>query len=121
MQAVLKMITNVSLGKDDAVFDNMSPIRGTTFLEALNRDPIACGRAVVRASHASGRRHEQLSQLITEGNTNKTFGPSDAPVEVPGVALLRDIDSCWDSVYLMIRRLRVLRPVCVCLIWKCLS
>ena len=88
MQTVLKMITNVSLGKDDAVFDNMSPIHSTTFLEALDHDPIACGRAVVQACHASGQRHEQLSQLITEGNANKTFGPSDAPVEVPGVALL---------------------------------
>ena len=88
VQAVLKMITNVSLGKDDAVFDNVSPIRGTTFLEALDRDPITCGQAVVRACRASGQRREQLSQLITEGNANKTFGPSDAPVEVPGVALL---------------------------------
>ena len=68
-QAVLKMITNVSLGKDDSVFDNMSPIRSTTFLEALDRDPIACGWAVVRACHASGQCCEQLSQLITEGNT----------------------------------------------------
>ena len=88
VQAVLKTITNVSLGKDDAMFDNVSPIRGTTFLEALDRDPIACGRAVVQACRASGQHREQLSQLITEGNTNKTFGPSDAPIEVPGVALL---------------------------------
>ena len=88
MQAVLKMITNVSLGKDDAVFDNVSPICGTTFLEALDCDPIACGWAVVQACHASGQCRKQLSQLITKGNANKTFGPSDAPVEVPGVALL---------------------------------
>ena len=88
VQAVLKMITNVSLGKDDAMFDNVSPIHSTTFLEALNCDPIACGRAVVQACHASGQLHGQLSQLITEGNANKTFGPSDAPIEVPGVALL---------------------------------
>ena len=88
VQAVLKMITNVSLGKDDAVFDNVSPIHGTTFLEALDCDPIACGRAVVQACRASGQCRKQLSQLITEGNANKTFGPSDAPVEVPGVALL---------------------------------
>ena len=121
MQAVLKMITNVSLGKEDAMFDTVSPIRGTTFLEALDRDPIACGRAVVWAFCASGQRHKQLSQLITEANTNKTFHPSDAPIEVPGVALLQDIDTRWESVYLMICRLRVLHPVCVCLIWKCLS
>ena len=121
MQAVLKMITNVSLGKEDAVFDNVSPICSTTFLEAPDCDPITCGRAVVWACHASGQRREQLSQLITEGNANKTFGPSDAPVEVPGVALLRDVDTHWDSVYLMICCLRVLCPVCVCLIWKCPS
>ena len=88
MQAVLKMITNVSLGKEDAMFDKVSAICSTTFLEALNRDPITCGWAVVQACHASGQCCEQLSQLITEGNTNKTFGPSDVPIEVPDVALL---------------------------------
>ena len=75
MQAVLKMITNVSLGKEDAVFNNMSVIHGTTFLEALNRDPIACGRVVVWACRALGQHHKQLSQLITEGNANKNLRP----------------------------------------------
>ena len=103
------------------MFNNMSPIHSTTFLEALDHDPITCGWAVVGACHASGQCCEQLSQLITEGNANKTFGPSDAPVEVPGAALLQDIDTHWDSVYLMIHRLRVLCLVCVCLIWKCPS
>ena len=116
VQAILKMITNVSLFQEDATFDDMSAICGMTFLEALDCDPIACGHAVVQACHASGQHHKQLHQLITEGNTNKTFGPSDAPVEVPDVALLWDIDTRWDSVYLMICHLRVLHPVRVCVI-----
>lgn len=114
VQAILKMITNVSHGHDDAVFEGSSSTRTTTFSEALVRDPIACARAIVRACRASGQRREQLSQIIMEGNTNKTFGPCDAPVQVRDLALLRDVDTRWDSVYLMIRRLRVLRPVCVC-------
>ena len=88
MQAILKKITNVALGKDNGDIHEVSPIQGTNFLEALARDPIACGHAVVRACRASGQRREQLSQIINEGNTNWTFGPPDSPVEVPDVALL---------------------------------
>ena len=36
---------------------------------------------------------EHLSQLIIKGNIKKTFGPSDEPIEVPNLALLRDVDT----------------------------
>jgi hypothetical protein len=114
VRAILKMITNISLSTDSAACHEVSSTRGRNFIEALGRDPIACRRAVVRACRASGQRREHLSQLIIEGNIKNTFGPSDDPVEVPNLALLRDVDTRWDSVYLMIRRLRVLRPVRVC-------
>src|SRR6266481_1734617 len=114
VQAILKMITDISLSKDGAVCHEVPSTQGHTFVEVLGHNPIACGHAVVRACHSSGQCREHLSQLIIEGNIKQTFGPSDEPVEVPNLALLCDVDTRWDSVYLMICHLRVLRPVHVC-------
>ena len=108
------MITDISLSKDGAACHEVPSTRGHTFVEAFGCDPIACSCTVVRACRSSGQRHEHLSQLIIEGNIKKTFGPSDEPIEVPNLALLHDVDTRWDSMYLMIHRLRVLQPVCVC-------
>jgi hypothetical protein len=36
-------------------------------------------------------------------------------VQVPNLGLLRDVKMRWDSVYMMLERLRQLRPVCLCL------
>ena len=108
------MITDISLSKDSAACHEVPSTRGHTFVEALGRNPIACSRTVVRACRSSGQCREHLSQLIIEGNIKNTFGPSDKPVEVPNLALLRDVDTRWDSVYLMICHLRVLQPVRVC-------
>ena len=38
-------------------------------------------------------------------------GESTTPVQVQHLQLLRDVKTRWDSVYYMIRRLRLLRPV----------
>src|SRR6266481_4326955 len=114
IQAILKMITDISLSKDGTVCHEVPSTWGHTFIEVLGCDPIAWGHAVVWACRSSGQRREHLSQLIIEGNIKQTFGPSDQPIEVPNLALLRDVDTQWDSVYLMIRHLRVLRPVRVC-------
>jgi hypothetical protein len=83
-----------------------------TFEEACKRDPIALGRGLVRAIEASGRRRDQLSNIIKEGNETKQFFlPNQTePVELPEVHLLHDVGT-WDSVYMMINRLRTLRPV----------
>ncbi len=112
MQAILKQITNVALRKDNGDIHHVSPIQGTMFLKALAQDPIACGHAVVHACCTSGQQHEQLLQIINEGNINGTFSPPDEPVEVPDIVLLHDVDTCWDSVYLMICHHHVLCLVC---------
>ena len=87
------MITDISLSKDGAACHEVPSTQGHTFVEALGRDPIACGRAVVRACCSSGQCCEHLSQLIIEGNIKQTFGPSDKPIEVPNLVLLCDVDT----------------------------
>ena len=87
------MITDISLSKDGTVCHEVPSTQGHTFIEALGHDPIACGHAVVWACHSSGQHCKHLSQLIIEGNIKQTFGPSDEPIEVPNLALLRDVDT----------------------------
>lgn len=85
-----------------------------TFEDACKRDPIALGRDVVRALRASGQRREHLDTIIDNGNKDGFFfvGASTTPVQVQHLQLLRDVKTRWDSIYYMIRRLRLMRPVC---------
>ena len=82
-----------------------------TFEEAVKRDPIALARVVVRAIRASGQRREQFSRIILGGNTNNYFVVGDLVVKVPSLQLLRDVKTRWDSIYHMVQRLRIMRPV----------
>ena len=84
-----------------------------SFEDACKRDPIALGRDVVRALRASGQHREHLNTIIDNGNKDGFFfvGESTTPVQVQHLQLLRDVKTRWDSVYYMIRRLRLLRPV----------
>jgi hypothetical protein len=88
--------------------------KAATFAEALVRDPIGIAQAIVQACRASGQRREHLQRVITDGNKNHDFGDTlESAVVVPQLQLLRDVETRWDSVYLMIRRLRVLRLVSI--------
>jgi hypothetical protein len=62
------------------------------------------------------QRKEGLRKTITQGNeSNKFIGKDDkgkpVVVKVPELELLRDVKTRWDSVYMMLERLRQLRLV----------
>jgi hypothetical protein len=114
---VISKITNITLADSaTAIIDSTPRIdpERQSFEDACKRDPIALGRDVVRALRASGQRREQLDTIIDNGNKDEFFfvGTSTDPVHVQHLQLLRDVKTQWDSVYYMIRRLRLLRPVC---------
>lgn len=86
--------------------------------EAALKKPLTRLRALIRALRASGRRREAFQACIREGNQNSHFVDPEARecgeekvVQVPECALLRDVETRWDSVYHMISRARALRPV----------
>ena len=84
-----------------------------TFEEAIKRDPIALGRAVVRSIRASGQRRDHFHSVVVAGNANKHFSlGTRVDIIVPELQLLRDVKTRWDSIYHMIQRLRVMRLVC---------
>jgi hypothetical protein len=78
-------------------------------------NPIAQARAVVRAIRGSGTRRTSFQDTIEHGNTKRLFrqGQSLEAVRVEPLQLLRDVRTRWDSVFLMLRRLREMRPVCI--------
>ena len=83
-----------------------------TFSEAAQRDPIALGRVVVRAVRASGQRRDHFLSVIRDGNIKKHFLLGNrVEVIVPKLQLLRDVKTRWDSIFFMISRLRIMRPV----------
>lgn len=83
----------------------------------LESNPIGLGREVVRAIRASGQRREAFDDTITAGNQKNWFktGQPPEPVKIQHLQLLRDVRSRWDSVYSLLKRLRVMRPVFVSL------
>jgi hypothetical protein len=80
----------------------------------LKRDPIKRARRIVRIVRSSDQRKQAFKKVINTGNHSGWFRSHDNEViELPDLELLRDVKTQWDSVYCMIERLLVLRPVSV--------
>jgi hypothetical protein len=80
----------------------------------LKRDPIKRARRIVHIVHSSDQRKQAFKKVINTGNHSGWFRSHDNEViELPDLELLRDVKTRWDSVYCMIERLLVLRPVSV--------
>lgn len=61
---------------------------------------------------ASGGRRDGFRKLIEHGNDAGDFAPLDNPdFKLPCVELLRDMDVRWDSTFLMIEQVILMRPV----------
>jgi hypothetical protein len=80
------------------------------WISGLKRDPLTCARKLIRFLQSSDQRREGLQTFIHDGNEHGWFTEfTEDPV--PEVQLLRDVRTRWDSVFLMLHRLRQLRPV----------
>ena len=80
----------------------------------LKRDPIKRARRVVCIVRSSDQRKQAFKNVIKTGNESGWFKSHDNNViKLPDLELLRDVKTRWDSVYSMIERLLVLRPVSV--------
>ena len=73
--------------------------------------PIAHARNVVRVIRGSGMRRDMFNEVIVNGNNKGWFKKEQKVVRVKQLELLRDVRTRWDSVYLMLARLREMRPV----------
>ncbi|KAK7041157.1 HAT family dimerization domain-containing protein [Favolaschia claudopus] len=69
----------------------------SSFLDAIDRDPIATIRTIIRLIRSSSLRRQFLSEII-------------ATLGLKNLELLRDVITRWSSTLLMIDRSLVLRP-----------
>jgi hypothetical protein len=116
VQHVIANFTNIELAEAAAEFVSALPLGlpdRQTFEEAVQRDPVALGRNIVRVLRNSGQQCDLFDDIVQDGNDKEWFQVGDPPVtvELPLVQLLRDIITRWDTVYYMVRRLREMRPV----------
>ncbi|OBZ74707.1 hypothetical protein A0H81_05703 [Grifola frondosa] len=74
---------------------------------ALRNDVVASARSLIRACRASGTRREDFDKTIAAGNREKAFGEN---VILPDLQLLRDVDTRWSSMFVMIDRVLELYP-----------
>ena len=85
------------------------------YLAALKQDLISCARKLVNACRASGQRRSELHKIVLEmkleAHQSDSQNTDQNPPIFRAVVLLRDVDTRWSSIYLMIDRLIELYPV----------
>lgn len=63
-------------------------------------------RTLANACCASDSRREDLQDIISEGNEKGWWKDKDGCAQTMGqLALLRDVDTRWSSIYYMVKRL----------------
>ena len=82
----------------------------------IKHDPLKRARRVIRLLRSSDQCKERFREFIQVRNEWSWFTQIDGDgkrvtVHVPNLQPLRDVKTRWDSVYLMLERLRALRPV----------
>ncbi|KAF9021837.1 hypothetical protein BDZ89DRAFT_957146 [Hymenopellis radicata] len=81
------------------------------YLFELEDDVVGKVRKLVNACRASGGRRDKLAETIREGNEKEWWRDDKNQAHTMRVlALLRDVDTRWSSVYYMVDRLLYLYP-----------
>jgi len=86
------------------------------WVEGIKHDPLRHAQRVIRLLRSSDEHRRGFLELIQNGNKHGWFDMKDKDGKriagnVPELQLLRDVKTRWDSVYMMLMHLRVLRPV----------
>ena len=86
------------------------------WFSGIKRDPLGRARRVVCILRSSDQRREGFRAFIQDGNRRNWFSKIDSDgvrigIQVPELQPLRDVKTRWDSVFMMLERLRQLQPV----------
>jgi len=82
----------------------------------MKRNPLRCAQRVIHLLCSSDNHRTEFQKIIVNGNEHGFFTKMDSSGnqvkdDVPVLQVLRDVRTRWDSVYLILLRLRELRPV----------
>lgn len=82
------------------------------WFHAIKQNPVRKGRKIIRTIRSSGQRREGFQLSITTGNQSQAFvNEKNQPIVVKQLQLLPDVKHRWDSLHVMLERMRDLRPV----------
>ncbi|KAJ6506004.1 hypothetical protein DFH09DRAFT_943442, partial [Mycena vulgaris] len=73
------------------------------YWQVLQNDVVGLARSLVTACRASGQRRDDFEETIEKGNENGGWG--EPPELLRVVGLLKDVDTRWSSIFLMVDRL----------------
>ena len=82
-----------------------------TFESAVLADPIGCCRKFVIKLRLSGQIRDEFNTWVKTGNEKNWFKIKGNAIKLPHKEFLRDVRTCWDSTYQMIKRCIEMRPV----------
>jgi hypothetical protein len=104
------------VGEEDEESDDeiaIGPQVEEAWLLNVKRNPVKLARTLVRTVRSSGQKREAFSKAVKVGNdTDALKGSDKKPITIQDKQLLKDVKHRWDSLYLMLRRLREMRQVC---------
>ena len=97
-------------------FDAQGDIKLERWFAGIECNPLRCAWKLIQLLRSSDQRREGLRKFIEDGNRHEWFTGKDDNgkcilLHIPQLELLRDVKTQWDSVYMMLERLRQLRPV----------
>ena len=100
----------------DGCYDDCDNSSFKEWLAGIKRDLLKRARRVIRLLRSLDQRREGFRRFIQDGNernwfSEKTPSGKRQSVRVPELQLLKDVKTRWDSVYMMLQRLRLLQPV----------
>ncbi|KIK32543.1 hypothetical protein CY34DRAFT_101246 [Suillus luteus UH-Slu-Lm8-n1] len=85
-------------------------IEKVDYVQAVQTKPLERARTIVRLTRASNQRRDRFRDCILKGNEDGWFRDDKGDsIQLPVVELLLDEPTRWDSVYIMINRLRTLQ------------
>ena len=97
--------------------DDDASVTEKAYNNALANDPVVRCRSLVAACRASGQCREDFMATIEEANSTSAF-PDGQPIRC--IQLLRDVDTRWSSIFLMIDRVLELYPISTYLFFRAL-
>jgi hypothetical protein len=101
---------------EDSEQSNADDLIPEEWAAGIKQDPLKRARKVIHLLRSSDKRRTEFQAFLSKGNDANWFtkignNGESVPTEIKERQLLRDVKTRWDSVFLMLRRLRQLRPV----------